>query len=89
MQNMKTKVEKEGATWQNGRTLVFLPVFASIPAEPVNVTDSFEETEKELYEKFQCYCKKNIGEMEESLKVNEAKLPPLRKNLVATDARTE
>eukprot|EP00913_Durusdinium_trenchii_P005436 g5067.t1 len=41
LQNMKTKVEKEG------------------------------ETEKELYEKFQCYCKKNIGEMEESLKEEE------------------
>ncbi|CAL1148235.1 unnamed protein product [Cladocopium goreaui] len=42
------------------------------------------DTEEKLYEKFQCYCKKNIAETDQSLKTNQEKLPPLQKTLEST-----
>eukprot|EP00435_Cladocopium_sp_Y103_P075052 s180_g53.t1 len=42
------------------------------------------DTEQELYEKFQCYCKKNIAEADQNLKTNQEKLPPLQKTLEST-----
>lgn len=40
----------------------------------------------DLYEKFQCYCKKNIEETDQNLKATQEKLPPLRKNRESTDS---
>lgn len=42
------------------------------------------DTEEKLYEKFQCYCKKNIAETDQNLKTNQEKLPPLQKTLEST-----
>lgn len=45
-----------------------------------------KDTETDLYEKFQCYCKKNIEETDQNLKATQDKLPPLRKNRESTDS---
>ena len=79
---MKAKVEKEGETW------LILKLQRSHPSNFHHAARFHlaKDTEEKLYEKFQCYCKKNIAETDQSLKTNQEKLPPLQKTLESTES---
>jgi len=45
------------------------------------------EKEKELYEKFMCYCKNNGGDLKESIAAAEAKMPNVLADIEAAEAK--